>query len=199
MKKIKRMTEQQGIELLNSFSGRLDIQNIPLDDEKTYSLFEKADTDGIYMLESNWDKYDLLQIKPKNFDELVATMAFSHGQAVNPYIYTYLKIEHVKPFTFPRLSEIQEIKEMLKDSRGMLLYKEQKEDILTFLNSVSDEFKEEHKVTIRVLLREIKLRQHSLSNRTFFRQRAAFSYKLAYIKAHYWEEFECFRLLKEIG
>ncbi len=186
------MTENNAAKLINLFSDRVDMDNIPLDDEDTYILFKNADTNGIYMMESDWDKYDLKQIKPKNFDELVAVMAFSHGLTVNPYIYTYLKIEHIKPFTFPRLSEIEEVKEILKDSRGMLLYKEQKEAILSFLDSASEEFKQIHKITIKVLLREIELRQHSLSDRTFFRKRALFSYKIAYIKAHYRDEFDDF-------
>ena len=45
------------------------------------------------MMESEWDKYDLRQTRPKNMDELTAAIALSHGLAVNPYIYTYLKIQ----------------------------------------------------------------------------------------------------------
>ena len=59
--------------------------------KKTYELFQNAETDGIYMMESAWDKYDLLQIKPQNIDELTAAIAFSHGithncqTSKNPY------------------------------------------------------------------------------------------------------------------
>ena len=49
------------------------------------------------MMESEWDKYDLRQIRPKNMFELTATIALSHGLAVNPYIYTYLKIQGYNP------------------------------------------------------------------------------------------------------
>lgn len=86
--------------MLALFSDKIDFDNLSLDDPATYELFQRADTDGIHMMESDWDKYDLLQIKPKNFDELTATIAMSHSLAINPYIYTYIKIEKIKPFTY---------------------------------------------------------------------------------------------------
>jgi DNA polymerase-3 subunit alpha len=88
---------------------------LPLDDSLTYDVFQKADTDGTLMMESAWDKYDLLQVKPKDFNELTATIAMSHGLAVNPYLYTYIKIENIKPFTYPRFIEMPKVKEILSD------------------------------------------------------------------------------------
>ena len=71
--------------MLAFFADKINLDNLPLDDQPTYDLFQRADTDGIFIMESDWDKYDLLQIKPKNFDELTATIAMSHGLAINPY------------------------------------------------------------------------------------------------------------------
>lgn len=103
---MNRMTENKAEQMLAFFADKINLDNLPLDDQPTYDLFQRADTDGIFMMESDWDKYDLLQIKPKNFDELAATIAMSHGLAINPYIYTYIKIETIKPFTYPRFTEI---------------------------------------------------------------------------------------------
>ena len=50
-------------------------------------------------------------------DELTATIALSHGQAVNPYIYTYLKIQEIQPFTYPRFTEMKRVKEILSDTQ----------------------------------------------------------------------------------
>ena len=142
------------------------------------------------MMESEWDKYDLLQVKPRDFDELAATIAMSHGLAVNPYLYTYIKIEKVKPFTYPKFVEMTRIKKILNDTRGMLLWKEQKEEILEFIDTLSGEKKEKYKMAIRIIIHEIELRSNTLSSRTFFRKRALLCYKLAYIKTYMPEEFE---------
>ena len=37
-----------------TFFSSIDLENLNLDDEKTYELFQNADTDGIYMMESAW-------------------------------------------------------------------------------------------------------------------------------------------------
>ena len=186
---MKRMTEEKAQQMLTFIADKFDTNNLPLDDALTFELFQQADTDGIFMMESEWDKYDLRQIKPKNMDELTASLALSHGLAVNPYIYTYLKIQEVQPFTYPRFTEMERVKEILSDTHGILLWKEQKNDILTYIDSLSDEEKERYSSAIKIVLHEIELRQHSLSNRKFFRNRAMICYKLAYIKVHMPEEF----------
>ena len=114
---MKRMTDKMAQQMLTFFADRLDINNLPPDDVATFELFQRADTDGILMMESDWDKYDLRQIKPKNMDELTATIALSHGLTVNPYIYTYLKIQEIQPFTYPRFTEMKRVKEILSDTQ----------------------------------------------------------------------------------
>ena len=190
-----RMTEVKAEQMLTFFSQKIDFENLPLDDKETFEIFQKADTDGIFMMESEWDKYDLLQVKPKNLDELAATLALSHDSVINTYLYTYIKIEKIKPLTYPRFVEMPRIKEILSDTRGMLLWKEQKEEILEYIDSLSEEEKENYRIAIRIILREIELRSRSktLSNRKFFRKRALFCYKLAYIKSRMPKEFDEYR------
>ena len=186
---MKRMTEEKAEQMLAFIADKFDANNLPFDDVATFELFQRADTDGIFMMESEWDKYDLLQIKPKDMDELTATIALSHGLAVNPYIYTYLKIQNIQPFTYPRFTEMERVKEILSDTHGILLWKEQKGEIIAYIDSLSEEEKERYKSAIKIVLHEIELRQHSLSNRKFFRNRAMICYKLAYIKTHMPDEF----------
>ena len=190
---MKRMTEEKAEQMLAFIGAKFDTNNLPFDDAATFELFQRADTDGIFMMESEWDKYDLLRIKPKNMDELTAAIALSHGLAVNPYIYTYLKVQEIQPFTYPRFTEMKRVKEILSDTHGMLLWKEQKEEIIAYIDSLSDEEKEQYSSAIKIVLHEIELRQHSLSSRKFFRNRAKICYKLAYIKAHMPEDFERLR------
>lgn len=58
---MKRMTEEKAEQMLASFADEIEFENIPLDDSETYALFQEVDADGIYMMESDWDKYDLRQ------------------------------------------------------------------------------------------------------------------------------------------
>ena len=101
---MRRMTQEKAEQLIKLASAYIDFSQMPLDDGPTYRIFQEADTDGIYMMESEWDKYDLLQIRPSNLDELAATVAFSHNPDINPYIYTYMKVRKVQPFTYPRFT-----------------------------------------------------------------------------------------------
>ena len=71
---MSRMKEADAKALFTFVANRIDIESIPLDDYKTYKLLSNGDTDGVYMMESNWDKYDLLQIKPKNFKSLLPVL-----------------------------------------------------------------------------------------------------------------------------
>ena len=186
---MKRMKEIDVKALFAFVADVIDIETIPLDDQKTYNLLARADTDGVYMMETDWDKYDLLQIQPRDFDELTACVALSHNPRMNPYIYTYLKILKVQPFTFPRFSEIDAVRDILKDSHSILLYKEQAEAINNYIIIMSDEDKKEHEMAIKVVTREIEKRKGTLSERTFFRTRTLFCYRNAYIKANYPEMF----------
>ena len=93
------MTQEKAEQLIKLASAYIDFSQMPLDDGPTCRIFQEADTDGIYMMESEWDKYDLLQSRRSNFDELAATVAFSHTPVSNPYIYTYMKVQKVQPFT----------------------------------------------------------------------------------------------------
>jgi DNA polymerase-3 subunit alpha len=190
---MKRITEEKAERLLTFFSEKIDLENLPLDDKETYEIFQRADTDGIFMMESEWDKYDLAQVKPKNFDELVAILTMSHNPIINPYLYTYIKIEKIKPFTYPRFLENPKINEILGDTRGMLLWKEQKEEILECIDSLSVEEKETYRMAIKIILHEIELRSNTLSSRKFFRKRALLCYRLAYIKAHMPKDFSEYR------
>lgn len=190
---MKRITEEKAERLLTFFSEKIDLENLPLDDKETYEIFQRADTDGIFMMESEWDKYDLAQVKPKNFDELVAILTMSHNPIINPYLYTYIKIEKIKPFTYPRFLENPKINEILSDTRGMLLWKEQKEEILECIDSLSVEEKETYRMAIKIILHEIELRSNTLSSRKFFRKRALLCYRLAYIKAHMPKDFSEYR------
>ena len=189
---MKRMKEADAMKLFASVADIIDIDSIPLDDDKTYELLSNGDTDGVYMMESNWDKYDLLQIKPKNFEELIACVAFSHNPLLNPYIYTYLKMKEVHPFTYPIYTKIEYVESVLKDTYGLLVYQHQAIQISDYIEVMSNEEKDTYKRAIRIMKNEIERRKRTLADYSFFEKRALLCYRMAYIKSNMPEHFSLF-------
>ena len=189
---MRRMKEADAMELFASVADIIDIDSIPFDDNKTYELLSNGDTDGVYMMESNWDKYDLLQIKPKNFEELIACVAFSHNSLLNPYIYTYLKMKEVHPFTYPIYTKIEYVESVLKDTYGLLVYQHQAIQISDYIEVMSNEEKETYKLAIRIMKNEIERRKRTLADYSFFEKRALLCYRMAYIKSNMPEHFSLF-------
>ena len=189
---MRRMKEADAMELFASVADIIDIDSIPFDDNKTYELLSNGDTDGVYMMESNWDKYDLLQIKPKNFEELIACVAFSHNPLLNPYIYTYLKMKEVHPFTYPIYTKIEYVESVLKDTYGLLVYQYQAAQISDYIEGMSNEERETYKLSIRIMKNEIERRKRTLADYSFFKKRALLCYRMAYIKSNMPEHFSLF-------
>ena len=48
------MNNKEVKQMLPFFSSSIEFENLNLDDEKTYELLQNSDTDGIYMMESEW-------------------------------------------------------------------------------------------------------------------------------------------------
>ena len=189
---MRRMKEADAMELFASVTDIIDIDSIPFDDNKTYELLSNGDTDGVYMMESNWDKYDLLQIKPKNFEELIACVAFSHNPLLNPYIYTYLKMKEVHPFTYPIYTKIEYVESVLKDTYGVLVYQHQAAQISDYIEGMTNEERETYKLSIRIMKNEIERRKRTLADYSFFEKRALLCYRMAYIKSNMPEHFSLF-------
>lgn len=53
----------------------IDIATIPLDDNKTFELFQRGDTTGVFQFESSGMKRYLRELKPTVFDDLIAMNA----------------------------------------------------------------------------------------------------------------------------
>ena len=189
---MKRMKEADAMKLFASVADIIDIDSIPLDDDKTYELLSNGDTDGVYMMVSKWDQYDLLQIKPKNFEELIACVAFSHNSLLNTYIYTYLKMKEVHPFTYPIYTKIEYVESVLKDTYGLLVYQHQAAQISDYIEGMSNEEKETYKLAIRIMKSEIERRKRTLADYSFFEKRALLCYRMAYIKSNMPEHFSLF-------
>lgn len=187
---MSRTTESEAMELLASIGDTIDTGAIPFSDRRTYELLSRGDTDGIYMMETEWDKYDLQQIRPKNFDELIAFVALSHNTTINSYIYLYLKAQAVHPLTYPEYQEIPFVKSILRKTHDILLYRQQAQAITNHIQGMSNEERVHYSTAINIILNEIQHRRGTLADYTFFRKRALLCYRMAYIKANLPQYFE---------
>src|SRR6185503_18135182 len=55
--------------------GSLDIEKIPLDDRRTYEMLARGDAAGVFQFESSGMREALRQVKPTEFEDLVALVA----------------------------------------------------------------------------------------------------------------------------
>lgn len=97
------------------------LNQLPLDDQKTYELIRKADTFGVFQLESQGMRNLLRRMKPNCFDDIVAAVAlFRPGPMEN--IPAYLKRRsHQEKVIYP----LPELEPILKSTYGIMIYQEQ--------------------------------------------------------------------------
>ena len=55
--------------------GDLDISAIPMDDKKTYAMLAKGEATGVFQFESSGMREALRQVKPTEFEDLIALVA----------------------------------------------------------------------------------------------------------------------------
>jgi DNA polymerase III subunit alpha len=86
----------------------LDIAKIPLDDRKTYEMLARGEAAGVFQFESSGMREALRQVKPTEFEDLIALVAL-YRPGPMAYIPTYAKRKNgQEPVTFidPRLEPI---------------------------------------------------------------------------------------------
>lgn len=101
----------------------LDLDNIALDDEKTFHVFQDGDTDGIFQFESSGMRDYLRRSKPDKITDLIALNAlYRPGPLGSGMAEVYVKRKLGKEkviYLFPELEDI------LQDTYGIILYQEQ--------------------------------------------------------------------------
>ncbi len=100
---------------------RLDPDEIPLDDEKTYELFQRGDMIGIFQFESEGMRKFLRELKPTNIEDLIAMNAlYRPGPMDN--IPSFIRRKHGdEEITYPH----EWLAEILKPTYGIMVYQEQ--------------------------------------------------------------------------
>ena len=110
---IKIVKERHGIEL--------DADQFPMDDVKTYELFQRGETVGIFQYESAGMQKYMRELKPTVFADLIAMNALYRPGPL-AYIPEFIDRKHgKKEITY----DLDDMKEFLEETYGITVYQEQ--------------------------------------------------------------------------
>lgn len=98
-----------------------DLDEIPLDDEKTFRMFQKGATVGIFQFESDGMRKYLKQLKPTNINDLIAMNALYRPGPMQ-FIPDYIKRKHGEEKV---LYDHEDLLDILEPTYGIMIYQEQ--------------------------------------------------------------------------
>jgi error-prone DNA polymerase len=107
---------------------RIDLSRIPLDDDETFQAIRKADTTGVFQIESRAQMQMLPRTLPETLDDLTVQVALVRpgpiqGGAVHPYIERRKRLRedpsYEVPYDHPSLEPV------LRDTLGAIVFQEQ--------------------------------------------------------------------------
>ncbi len=108
-------------EALALVDGDLDLRTLPLDDAKTYEMLRRGDASGVFQFESSGMREALRQVKPTEFEDLIALVALYRPGPMS-YIPVYGRRKaggEAVAFADPRLEPIT------GPTYGICIYQEQ--------------------------------------------------------------------------
>jgi len=101
----------------------LSLNDLSLEDKKTYELLSSGQTTGIFQLESSGMRDLLIKMQPDCFEDLIALVAlYRPGPLSSGMVDNFIK---GKKGLIPIKYEIPELEEILKETYGVILYQEQ--------------------------------------------------------------------------
>jgi error-prone DNA polymerase len=115
---------EQTLPLIRAHEGvEIDLAHLPPDDQKTYDMIQRADTVGVFQIESRAQMATLPRMKPANFYDLVVEIAIIRpgpivGQMVHPYLNRRAGRE---PIVYPHPS----LEPILARTLGVPIFQEQ--------------------------------------------------------------------------
>ncbi|MDW7649870.1 MAG: DNA polymerase III subunit alpha [Bacillota bacterium] len=112
----------EAVRLIKESTGiDVDLSELPLDDETTYSLLSQGDTAGIFQLESSGMRSILRELKPNVFEDIIAVVALYRPGPMEQ-IPTFIQSKHgYKPIHYLH----PDLEPILKETYGVMVYQEQ--------------------------------------------------------------------------
>jgi DNA polymerase-3 subunit alpha len=217
---------QEAIEHIEHNHGiKLDPMELPLDDKKTFELFCKGDTAGVFQLESPGMRDTLRQMNPDRFEDIIAVLALYRPGPMQ-FIPTYNKRKHGHEkviYDHPILEPI------LKETNGIIVYQEQiqqaardlagfslgegdilrramgkkKKEVMDeqrkhFVDGCKETNNIDAKLANRIFDNIAKFAEYGF-NKSHSTAYGFVTFQTAYLKAHYPEEFMASLLSAEMG
>jgi DNA polymerase-3 subunit alpha len=122
-------------EITRTTGTRLDIDTIPLDDQKTYELFGEGLTFGVFQFESSGMREILRKAKPQRLDDLIALNAlYRPGPLRSGMVDDFIARKQGRKEIAYELPQLQPI---LEDTYGVIAYQEQVMRVAATLASFS--------------------------------------------------------------
>lgn len=193
----------------------IDIYSIPMDDAQTFELFQRGDTTGVFQFESAGMKRYLKDLKPTEFDDLIAMNALYRPGPMQ-FIDDYIARKHGKKevkYEHPGL------RAALSNTYGVLVYQEQfmqvSKDMCGFTGGQADTLRKaigkkqrdtmakmktdfiegmvKHSQVTRDFAEKFWVRMEAFADYGFNKSHstpyAMVAYQTAYLKAHYPDAF----------
>lgn len=112
------------LEIIKTTTGEeVDLNTITdFNDEKTYGLFCRGETDGVFQFESDGMKNLLIRLGPKRFEDFIALNAlYRPGPLGSGMVDTFIEGAHGAESTY----ELDVLEDILAETYGVILYQEQ--------------------------------------------------------------------------
>ena len=115
-------TIQTAVNLIKKYQGKeIDIEELPLDDKKTYELLSSGETTGIFQMESGGMRRVAKTLQPSQFSDISAILALYRPGPMD-LIPRFIEGKHnPKSVQYPHES----LKEILEETYGIMVYQEQ--------------------------------------------------------------------------
>jgi DNA polymerase III subunit alpha len=213
---LKLIHERHGISI--------DLDTLPLDDKKTFELFQRGETNGTFQFESPGMQKYLKELKPTRLEDLIAMNALYRPGPMK-YIPEFIQRKHgKKKITY----DLPAQEELLRETYGITVYQEQvmllSQRLAGFSKGKADELRKAMGKKKREVIDKLKpefmegcsKNNHDLTqcekiwtdweefasyafNKSHSTCYAVLAYQTAYLKAHYPAEYMAAVLANNMG
>jgi DNA polymerase-3 subunit alpha len=122
-------------EIRKTEGKEIDVDNLPLDDKKTFHLLQRGRTVGVFQMEAAGFTKTLLNLKPTNMDDLAALLAlYRPGPLMSGVVDSYIRRKHgLENVEYPD----PKLKDILEETYGVIVYQEQVMQIARVMSGFS--------------------------------------------------------------
>ena len=111
---------QRAVQMLTELGVSIDLEQLPLDDPRTYEMLARGDAGGVFQFEGQGMRDLMRQMRPDRFEDLIAAVAlYRPGPMAN--IPAYCQRKHGEAWESPHPS----IRDILAETYGIMVYQEQ--------------------------------------------------------------------------